>query len=77
MTDHATHAWLCDVFVAADHRGRGIGRSLLAAADDLLTTYGVGRAVLATDDAHDLYAGFGFAPLADPGHWMVRSYASG
>jgi GNAT superfamily N-acetyltransferase len=74
VTDRATHAWVCDVFVAADHRDNGIGRALLVAADGLLASYGVGRAVLATHDAHDLYAGFGFAPLADPGHWMVRSY---
>jgi GNAT superfamily N-acetyltransferase len=74
VTDRATHAWLCDVFVAADHRGRGIGRALVAAADRLLASYGVQRAVLATHDAHALYADFGFVPLARPDHWMVRSY---
>jgi GNAT superfamily N-acetyltransferase len=74
VTDRATHAWLCDVFVAADHRGRGIGRELVAAADGLLASYGVQRAVLSTHDAHTLYADFGFAPLAHPDHWMARSY---
>ena len=74
VTDRATHAWLCDVFVAADHRGRGLGRALLDTADRLLASYGVGRAVLATRDAHELYAGLGFAPLSHPDHWMVRSY---
>ena len=75
VTDRATHAWLCDVFVAADHRGRGVGRALVAAADELLASYGVQRAVLATHDAHGLYSDFGYAPLAHPDHWMVRSYA--
>src|SRR5690242_10683114 len=74
VTDRATYAWLCDVFVDADHRGRGVGRALLARADGLLASYGLGRAVLATQDAHDLYAGFGFAPLAHPDRWMARSY---
>ena len=77
VTDRATHAWLCDVFVAADHRGRGIGRALVTAADELLATYGVQRAVLATHDAHGLYADFGYAPLAHPERWMARSYRPG
>lgn len=74
VTDRATYAWLCDVFVAADHRGRGVGRALVAAADELLASYGVQRAVLATHDAHGLYADFGFEPLAHPDHWMARGY---
>ena len=77
VTDRATHAWLCDVFVAADHRGRGIGRALVTAADELLATYGVQREVLATHDAHVIYADFGYAPLAHPERWMARSYRTG
>ncbi len=43
-------------------------------AERLLTSYGVKRAMLATADAHGLYAQFGYEPLADDGRWMVRSF---
>lgn len=74
VTDRATHAWLCDVYVDRPHRGRGVGSALLAAVDEQLASYGVGRAVLATEDAHDVYARFGFTPLTHPERWMARSY---
>lgn len=47
----------------------------MTTADGLLAGWGVRRAVLSTHDAHGLYAGFGFAPLERPDHWMARSYA--
>lgn len=74
VTDRATYAWLCDVYVEPSHRGRGVGSALLAAVDEQLASYGVGRAVLATEDAHDVYARFGYAPLTHPERWMARSY---
>ena len=74
VTDRTTHAWLCDVYVDRPHRGRGIGTALVAAVDDLLTAYGVDRAVLATDDAHGVYERFGFGPLPEPARWLARGY---
>ena len=74
VTDRATFAWLCDVYVEPSHRGGGVGSALLSAVDEQLASYGVGRAVLATEDAHDVYARFGFAPLTHPERWMARSY---
>ncbi len=74
VTDRATYAWLCDVYVEPSHRGRGVGSALLSAVDEQLASYGVGRAVLATEDAHDVYARFGYAPLTHPERWMARSY---
>jgi GNAT superfamily N-acetyltransferase len=74
VTDRATFAWICDVYVDPSSRGRAVGKALMAEADRLLAGYGVKRALLATADAHGLYALFGFVPLADDGRWMVRTY---
>ncbi len=72
VTDRATFAWLCDVFVDDSARGRGVGKALMARIVDELDALGIPRAVLATADAHGLYAQYGFAPLAQPERWMVR-----
>ncbi len=79
VTDGATYAWLCDVFVLPGHRGAGTGDWLVRAALDRATADGVRRVVLATADAHGLYRrhGFGepqagvFMELA-PEHLRVR-----
>jgi len=70
VTDDATFAWLCDVYVDPAERGRGLGRRLVAAARDHARERGLRRIMLATDDAHGLYAEFGFRPLAEPWKWM-------
>jgi GNAT superfamily N-acetyltransferase len=78
VTDQATFAWLCDVFVDPSARGRGIARALTAAliADPRLQT--LRRWALATRDAHGVYAPLGFSPvdatrlmelLPDPSRW--------
>jgi GNAT superfamily N-acetyltransferase len=74
VTDRATFGWVCDVYVDPEARGRGVGMQLMGEADRLLGEYGVRRAILATADAHGLYARHGFTPLADPGRWMERGY---
>ncbi|TQF07806.1 GNAT family N-acetyltransferase [Kitasatospora acidiphila] len=71
VTDHATFAYLCDVFVDRSVRGKGLGTVLAAAVRDHLAPLGLRRIVLATDDAHGVYAKAGFEPLADPGKWMA------
>lgn len=71
VTDRATFGWLCDVYVAPAARGRGIGTELVAAVRDQLEPYGLRRIMLATADAHGVYAKVGFEPLADPGKWMA------
>ena len=73
VTDRATFAWVCDVYVDPAARGLGVGKLLMAEADRLLTTYGVRRAMLATADAHSLYAQFGFVQLAKPELHMEKS----
>lgn len=72
VTDRATFAWLCDVFVAPEHRGRGVGKALLTAAVDHPDLQNIQRFVLATADAHDLYRRFGFEVLDRPDRWMIR-----
>ena len=73
VTDEATFAWICDVFVDESVRGRGVGKRLIAAIVDDPRLQGLKRMMLATRDAHGLYAGFGFAALDHPGLWMVRA----
>lgn len=60
VTDYASFAWICDVFVDEDHRGRGIGKRMmqeLLAHPDLQT---IRRWTLGTRDAHAFYSQFGF-----------------
>ncbi|MEU5382800.1 MULTISPECIES: GNAT family N-acetyltransferase [Kitasatospora] len=71
VTDHATFAWLCDVYIAPEARGRGLGTALAAAVRDELADRGLRRLVLATRDAHEVYAKVGFAPMAVPEKWMI------
>jgi GNAT superfamily N-acetyltransferase len=70
VTDRATFAYLCDVFVVASARGDGVGKALIAAVLAHPDLQGLRRFCLATADAHALYARHGFAPLADPARFM-------
>lgn len=72
VSDRATFAWLCDVFVDPDVRGLGVGVGLIEGVVDALDELGLRRTVLSTRDAHGLYAKFGFAPLDGSPRWMVR-----
>lgn len=71
VTDEATFAWLCDVYVDPAHRGRGLGDTMVGEVVAHLREQGLGRVMLATADAHALYARHGFEPLADPARWMT------
>jgi GNAT superfamily N-acetyltransferase len=71
ITDYATFAWLCDVYVDHAARGQGLGTALAAAILDHLAPYGLRRMLLATADAHPVYARVGFEPLAEPEKWMA------
>src|SRR5206468_3825015 len=65
ITDLATFAYLSDVFVVSEHRGRGVSKLLMDAILKHPELQGLRRFVLATKDAHGLYAQFGFKPLAN------------
>jgi GNAT superfamily N-acetyltransferase len=70
ITDRATFAYLCDVYVLDAHRGRGLGQWLLEAVVAHPALQGLRRFVLVTRDAHGLYERFGFRPLARPEGYM-------
>ncbi len=72
ITDQATFAYLADVFVLPDYRGQGIAKRLIAIIADWPTLQGLRRWVLATRDAHELYAQFGFTALDQPSLFMQR-----
>jgi ribosomal protein S18 acetylase RimI-like enzyme len=63
VTDHATFAYLCDVYVLEAHRGRGLAQRLLRAVMTHPALRGARRAMLATRDAHGLYRKFDFADV--------------
>ncbi|MFF4099368.1 GNAT family N-acetyltransferase [Streptomyces sp. NPDC001903] len=71
VTDRATFAWLCDVYIDRAARAKGLGTGLVAAIRDHLAPYGLRRVMLATADAHEVYAKVGFEPLAATEKWML------
>lgn len=73
ITDGATFAYLCDVYVDRSVRGAGVGTALVGGACATLDGLGLTRILLATADAHGLYNRFGFEPLADPAIWMAKT----
>jgi GNAT superfamily N-acetyltransferase/uncharacterized damage-inducible protein DinB len=70
VTDRATFAWLCDVFVLEAYRGRGLSKWLLARVMGHPDLQGLRRVLLGTRDAHGLYERYGFTPLADPSRFL-------
>ena len=60
VTDRATFGWICDVFVDAGFRGKGLGKALVTYIRAHPNLQGLRRLHLATRDAHGLYAQFGF-----------------
>ncbi|MDN3060005.1 GNAT family N-acetyltransferase [Streptomyces sp. SRF1] len=75
VTDHATFAWLCDVYVDRAARGKGLGTALVSAVRDHLAPDGLRRILLATHDAHGVYEKVGFEALDDPAHWMALVFS--
>lgn len=71
VTDLATFAWLCDVYIDRDHRGRGLGTWLAITIRDHLAPYQLKRVMLSTVDAHAVYAKAGFIPLPNPEKLMM------
>ena len=70
ITDTATLAYLADVFILTEHRGKGLSKLLMQAIIDHPELQGLPRMVLATRDAHGLYEQYGFKALAEPDIFM-------
>lgn len=69
VTDKATFAWLCDVWIAGTERGHGLGKWLMECVKSHPDLQGLRRWMLATRDAHGLYAQYGFTPV-EAGRFM-------
>ena len=71
VSDRAVFAYLMDVFVIPEYRGRGISKILIRTILDHPDFQNLRVFLLATRDAHGLYSQFGFQPLAEPERWMA------
>lgn len=71
ITDKATFAYLADVYVLEEHRGLGLSKKLMSLMLFHPDLQGLRRYMLATQDAHGLYAQFGFKPLEHPDRLMA------
>jgi GNAT superfamily N-acetyltransferase len=70
ISDYATFAYIADVFVLESHRGRGLGKELMGCIKQHPSLQGLRRWNLTTNDAHELYSQYGFAPPKWPERYM-------
>ncbi|MBI2496630.1 MAG: GNAT family N-acetyltransferase [Opitutae bacterium] len=72
ISDFATYAYLCDVYVLEAHRGRGLSKAMMALVMRHPKLQGLRRWSLVTRDAHGLYRLNGFTPIANADRYMER-----
>ena len=70
VTDSATFAYICDVFILPQFRGNGLSKWLIQTIVNHQDFNGLRRWSLATADAHELYRQFGFTTINKPDRWM-------
>jgi GNAT superfamily N-acetyltransferase len=73
VTDFATFAYLGDVFILEEFRGRGLSKWLMETIINHPDLQGFRRWILATKDAHALYEKYGFSGLKHPARWMEKT----
>lgn len=73
VTDYATFAYLGDVFILEEFRGRGVSKWLMDVIVNHPDLQNFRRWILATRDAHSLYEKFGFSALKHPTRWMEKA----
>lgn len=71
ITDKATFGYLADVYVEENYRGLGLSKKLISLMLFHEDLQGLRRYMLATRDAHGLYASFGFQPIESPENLMA------
>jgi GNAT superfamily N-acetyltransferase len=72
ISDYATIAYLGDVFVLPEYRGKGLGKWMMECVVSHPELQGLRRWMLATRDAHKLYSQSGFTALKKPELFMER-----
>ena len=72
ISDCATFAYLADVFVLPEFRGRGLAKWMMGCIMAHPDLQGLRRWSLATRDAHTFYEQFGFRSLSAPERWMEK-----
>lgn len=74
VTDRATFAYLADVYVLEEHRGKGLAQAMVLWLHEHPELQGLRRWLLMTVDAHPLYEKLGWTPLAHPERGMERHF---
>ena len=74
VTDRATFAYLADVYVLDEHRGRGLAQAMVTRLHDHPDLQELRRWLLATKDAHSLYRRMGWSDIPDPSIMMQRLF---
>ena len=74
VTDRATFAYLADVYVLEEHRGRGLAKAMVRHLQDHPELRGLRRWLLMTVDMQPLYAKLGWSPLSHPERAMERHF---
>lgn len=72
ISDLASYAYLCDVYILETHRGRGLSKWLIESILAHPDLQGLRRFCLMTRDAHGLYQKYGFTPMPDPTRYLER-----
>lgn len=70
ITDYATIAYLGDVYIEAEHRGKGLSKKMMESLLGLDWIAQLRKVILGTLDAHSLYTRYGFEPISEPSRWM-------
>lgn len=70
VTDYSIFAYLCDVYILPTHQGNGLGKILVKTIHEHPELQNLRRWMLATKDAHGLYAQNGYTEINNPSRWM-------
>jgi N-acetylglutamate synthase-like GNAT family acetyltransferase len=72
VTDFVRFAYIMDVFVVDTYRGKGLSKWLMEIVTEQSDLKDVSSMLLCTNDAHGLYAQYGFEKIENPEKYMVR-----